>query len=89
MSKSIKSLSKEKIILDFRLIILYNTNMSKEITTRMSPEGLEVANSYLANGDVSSVCRDLGVPRDEVVHRYIDTEIHRHRIHGFRISQSF
>ena len=55
--------------------------MTKEITTRMSPEGLEIANSYLANGDVSSVCRELDVPRDQVVailnkreiQKYIDT----------------
>ena len=78
---SINSLSKGKIFLDFWLILLYNTNMSTEITTRMSPEGLEIANSYLANGNVSSVCQDLDVPRDQVVavlnkreiQKYIDT----------------
>ena len=55
--------------------------MSTEITTRMSPEGLEIANSYLANGEVSAVCRDLALPRDVVVEalnkrevqKYIDT----------------
>ena len=63
---SINSLSKGKIFLDFWLILMYNTNMSTEITTRMSPEGLEIANSYLANGNVSSVCQELDVPRDQV-----------------------
>ena len=55
--------------------------MSNEITTRMSPEGLEIANSYLANGEVSAVCRELDIPRDQVVavlnkreiQKYIDT----------------
>ena len=55
--------------------------MSTEITTRMSPEGLEIANSYLANGDVSAVCQELDIPRDIVVavlnkreiQKYIDT----------------
>ena len=78
---SINSFSKGKIFLDFWLILLYNTNMSTEITTRMSPEGLEIANSYLANGNVSSVCQELDIPRDEVVailnkreiQKYIDT----------------
>ena len=55
--------------------------MSNEITTRMSPEGLEIANSYLAHGEVSAVCRELAIPRDQVVsvlnkreiQKYIDT----------------
>ena len=55
--------------------------MSKEITTRMSPEGLEIANSYLANGNVDDVCHDLKVPKDIIVStlqkreikQYIDT----------------
>ena len=78
---SINSLSKGKIFLDIWLILLYNMHMSTEITTRMSPEGLEIANSYLANGNVSSVCQELDIPRDEVVailnkreiQKYIDT----------------
>ena len=78
---SINSPSKEKIFLDIWLILLYNMRMSTEITTRMSPEGLEIANSYLANGDVSSVCQELDIPRDQVVavlnkreiQKYIDT----------------
>jgi len=41
--------------------------MSKEITTRMSPEGLEIANSYLANGNVEDVSHDLKVPKDIIV----------------------
>ena len=47
----------------------------------MSPEGLEIANSYLANGEVSVVSRKLGVSREVVVaalnkrevQKYIDT----------------
>ena len=80
-SCSINSPSKEKIFLDIWLILLYNMRMSTEITTRMSPEGLEIANSYLANGEVSAVCRELAIPRDQVVEvlnkrevqKYIDT----------------
>ena len=55
--------------------------MSKEIATKMSPEGLEIANSYLEHGDIPSVCRKLGVSESEVsdalnkreIKQYIDT----------------
>ena len=55
--------------------------MSKEIVTKMSPEGLEIANSYLEHGNIPAVCRTLGVTENEVsdalnkreIKQYIDT----------------
>jgi|TARA_B100001093_G_C26435771_1_gene845919 hypothetical protein len=55
--------------------------MSKEIATKMSPEGLEIANSYLEHGNIPAVCRKLGVSENEVsdtlnkreIKQYIDT----------------
>lgn len=55
--------------------------MSKEITTRMSPEGLEIANKYLTTGSVEDVSNELKVSKDLVVStlqkrevkQYIDT----------------
>jgi|TARA_B100000073_G_C23475607_1_gene469393 hypothetical protein len=55
--------------------------MSKEITTRMSPEGLEIANKYLTTGSVEDVSNQLKVSKDLVVStlqkrevkQYIDT----------------
>jgi 16S rRNA G966 N2-methylase RsmD len=55
--------------------------MSKEIATKMSPEGLEIANSYLEHGNIPAVCRTLGVTENEVsdalnkreIKQYIDT----------------
>ena len=41
--------------------------MSNEVSTRISPEGIEIANSYLEAGDVDSVSRELAIPKDEVV----------------------
>jgi hypothetical protein len=54
--------------------------MAKEITT-ISPEGVEIANSYLQYGNIREVCNYLGVPEDRVVStlnqrevkQYIDT----------------
>ena len=54
--------------------------MAKEITTS-SPEGLEIANSYLQFGNIRAVCDYLQVPETAVVEqlnkrevkRYIDT----------------
>jgi hypothetical protein len=54
--------------------------MSKELTT-ISPEGLEIANSYIVLGNIKGVCQDLGVTQDVVVDwlnkrevkKYIDT----------------
>lgn len=54
--------------------------MSKEITV-ISPEGLEVANTYLQYGNVKAVCDYLALPEDKVIQllnsrevkRYVDT----------------
>ena len=54
--------------------------MSKEVTT-ISPEGLEIANSYLQFGNIRAVCEHLQVPENSVVEalnkrevkKYIDT----------------
>ena len=54
--------------------------MAKEITT-ISPEGVEIANSYLQYGNIREVCNYLGVSEDKVVSilnkrevkQYIDT----------------
>ena len=54
--------------------------MTKEITT-ISPEGIEVANTYLQYGNIREVCNYLGVREDKVVailnkrevKQYIDT----------------
>ena len=40
--------------------------MAKEITT-ISPEGLEVANSYLTLGNIRGVCEQLQVEEKKVV----------------------
>ena len=55
--------------------------MSKEIATKMSPEGLEIANSYLEHGSIPAVASKLRVSQHEVtdilnkreVKQYIDT----------------
>ena len=55
--------------------------MSKEIATKMSPEGLEIANSYLEHGSIPVVCAKLGVSESQVseilnkreIKQYIDT----------------
>ena len=54
--------------------------MSKEVTT-ISPEGLEIANSYLQFGNIRGVCQHLQVAENKVVEalnkrevkKYIDT----------------
>ena len=54
--------------------------MAKELTT-ISPEGLEIANSYLQFGNIRGVCDYLQVPEQQVVEvlnkrevkKYIDT----------------
>ena len=54
--------------------------MSKEVST-ISPEGLEIANSYLQFGNIRAVVENLGVPEYKVteilnkreVKKYIDT----------------
>ena len=40
--------------------------MSKEIATKMSPEGLEIANSYLEHGSIPAVASKLRVSQHEV-----------------------
>ena len=55
--------------------------MSKEIATKMSPEGLEIANTYLEQGSIPAVCSKLGVSESQVseilnkreIKQYIDT----------------
>ena len=69
-----------KIILDFLSSIVYNFTMAKELTV-ISPEGMEVANSYLQFGNIRAVVENLGVPEYKVteilnkreVKKYIDT----------------
>ena len=41
--------------------------MSKEVSTRISPEAIEIANTYLQVGDVGTVSAGLGIPKDQVV----------------------
>ena len=41
--------------------------MSKEVSTRISPEGIEIANTYLEVGDVNAVSSGLGIPKDQIV----------------------
>ena len=55
-----------KILLDTTIYFWYNTSMKNEIATKMSPEGLEIANSYLEHGSIPAVCADLGVQENEV-----------------------
>ena len=55
--------------------------MSTNIVTKISPEGLEIANAYLEKGTIPAVCAELGVTENEVseilnkreIKQYIDT----------------
>ena len=55
--------------------------MSTNIVTKMSPEGLEIANAYLEKGSIPAVCAKLGISENEVsdvlnkreIKTYIDT----------------
>ena len=55
--------------------------MSKKIVTKMSPEGLEIANSYLKHGSIPAAAKELCVTEDTVsaalnkreLRQYIDT----------------
>ena len=55
--------------------------MSTNLVTKMSPEGLEIANAYLEKGTIPAVCAELGVSENEVsevlnkreIKQYIDT----------------
>ena len=40
--------------------------MKNEISTRISPEGLEVANAYLELGNIPAVCSRLSIDESEV-----------------------
>ena len=55
-----------KIILDTDVKIEYNNCMKNEIAVKMSPEGLEVANTYLELGSVSEVCTRLRLDENTV-----------------------
>ena len=71
--------------------------MSKNMVTKMSPEGLEIANTYLEQGSIPAVCAKLNVSENEVseilnkreIKQYIDTVFldtgYRNR---FKISQT-
>ena len=69
-----------KIFLDMEIKMKYNTTMKNEIAVKMSPEGLEVANTYLELGSVSEVCTKLALDENTVseylnkreVKQYID-----------------
>ena len=70
-----------KKFLDNLNVFWYNTNMKNEISTRISPEGLEIANAYLELGNVPAVSARLNVAEQDVseflakreVKNYIDT----------------
>ena len=55
--------------------------MSKKIVTKISPEGLEIANSYLKHGSIPAAAKELRVTEDTVsealnkreIRQYIDT----------------
>ena len=55
--------------------------MSKKIVTKMSPEGLEIANSYLEHGSIPAAANALAITEDTVsealnkreIRQYIDT----------------
>ena len=55
-----------KIFLDMEIKMKYNTTMKNEIAVKMSPEGLEVANTYLELGSVSEVCTRLKLDENTV-----------------------
>ena len=44
----------------------YNSSMKNEIALKMSPEGLEVANSYLQLGNITEVCQELALDENTV-----------------------
>ena len=55
-----------KIVLDKKVKLEYNYSMKNEIAVKMSPEGLEVANTYLQLGSVSEVCTRLKLDENTV-----------------------
>ena len=48
------------------LEIWYNASMKNEIAIKMSPEGLEVANTYLKLGSITDVCKRLSLDENTV-----------------------
>ncbi len=51
-----------KIELDTDVSFWYNSHMAKtQISTRISPEGLEIANAYLELGSIPAVCSRLSI----------------------------
>ena len=51
-----------KIMLDILVTFWYNSFMAKnQISTRISPEGLEIANAYLELGSIPAVCARLSI----------------------------
>ena len=55
-----------KIFLAFMLNFWYNSSMKNEIAIKMSPEGLEVANTYLKLGSITNVCERLSLDENTV-----------------------
>ena len=55
-----------KKFLDNSNVFWYNTNMKNEISTRISPEGLDIANAYLELGNIPAVSARLNVAEQDV-----------------------
>ncbi len=49
-----------------RTKIWYNSSMKNEIVTKMSPDGLEIANSYLELGNIQAVCIRMSLDENTV-----------------------
>jgi len=75
-----------KIFLDMEAKIKYNTTMKNEIAVKMSPEGLEVANTYLELGSVSEVCSRLKLDENTVSEYLGKREIVENVIHSTLVS---
>ena len=55
-----------KIFLDIYLNFGYNAIMKNEIATKMSPEGLEIANAYLEYGNIQETATALAVDENTI-----------------------
>jgi hypothetical protein len=55
-----------KIVLDICTKIWYNSIMKNEIVTKMSPEGLEIANTYLELGNIQAVCIRMNLDENTI-----------------------
>ena len=71
-----------KIILDFLSAIVYNFTMAKEVTV-ISPEGMEVAKSYLQFGNIGGDVENRGVPEYKVTEILNKREVKRYIANGF------